>query len=61
MEDCDIGEMFLNFILDLNIQEYAGVDFSDLLKKEARGNNSGKDGRGCSWVSGPVPILPPEK
>ena len=26
--DCDIGEMFLNFMLDINIRPYAGVDLT---------------------------------
>ena len=32
MGDCDIGEMFLNFMLDTAIIPYAGVDFKDIFK-----------------------------
>ena len=37
MGDYNIGKMFLNFVLDVNIREYAGADFSELLKEEAGG------------------------
>ena len=37
MADCDIGEMFLNFMLDVNLREYAGVDLTELFDKEANG------------------------
>ena len=36
MGDADLGEMFLNFPLDVNIQPYAGVDFSRLFPDECR-------------------------
>ena len=32
MGDCDIGEIFLNFMLDTAIIPYAGVDFKDIFK-----------------------------
>ena len=35
MGDADLGEMFLNFPLDKNIQKYAGVDFTNLFPDEA--------------------------
>lgn len=38
MSDCDLGEMFLNFMLDETIRPYAGVDLSDLFPEEV--NNS---------------------
>ena len=37
MGDNDIGEMFLNFLLDVNICKYAGVDLTDLLESEGMG------------------------
>jgi hypothetical protein len=38
MADCDIGEMFLNFMLDINMREYAGVDLTELFPMDANGN-----------------------
>ena len=32
MGDCDIGEMFLNFMLDHVIRPHAGVDFTAIFK-----------------------------
>ena len=32
MGDCDIGEMFLNFMLDPVIRPHAGVDFTAIFK-----------------------------
>jgi hypothetical protein len=37
MADCDIGEMFLNFMLDVNLREFAGVDLTDLFCEEFGG------------------------
>jgi hypothetical protein len=37
MADCDIGEMFLNFMLDVNIREFAGVDLTALFEEESGG------------------------
>jgi hypothetical protein len=37
MADCDIGEMFLNFMLDEKLREYAGVDLTDLFPDESSG------------------------
>ena len=34
MGDCDLGEMFLNFMLDVNIVPYAGVDLSNIFPEE---------------------------
>jgi hypothetical protein len=34
MGDIDIGEMFLNFILDENIQKYAGIDLTPYFPEE---------------------------
>ena len=34
MVDCDLGEMFLNFMLDLNIRPYAGVDLTKIFPEE---------------------------
>ena len=34
MGDADLGEMFLNFPLDVNMRQYAGVDFSKLFPDE---------------------------
>ena len=33
MRDCDIGEMFLNFMLDPANRPHAGVDFKDVFKE----------------------------
>ncbi len=38
MANCDIGEMFLNFMLDVNLRKYAGVDLTDLFPEEADGS-----------------------
>jgi hypothetical protein len=38
MADCDIGEMFLNFMLDVNLRAYAGVDLTELFPVDANGN-----------------------
>ena len=35
MGDCDIGDMFLNFMLDKNIRKYAGIDISKLYPEES--------------------------
>jgi hypothetical protein len=35
MADCDIGEMFLNFMLDPDIRPFAGVDLTELFADEA--------------------------
>jgi hypothetical protein len=37
MADCDIGEMFLNFMLDVDLREFAGVDLTDLFCEEFSG------------------------
>ena len=42
MADCDVGEMFSNFMLELSLQPYAGVDLSKVFLDEK--NNSLK---GC--------------
>ena len=34
MLDLDIGEMFLNFMLDLDARKYVGVDVTNLLPKD---------------------------
>ena len=34
MADNDIGEMFLNFVLDVELRPFAGVDLSLLFSKE---------------------------
>ena len=36
MGDADLGEMFLNFPLDVDIRPYAGVDFSNLFPDECK-------------------------
>jgi hypothetical protein len=36
MADCDIGEMFLNFMLDPAIRPFAGVDLTELFADEAK-------------------------
>ena len=36
MGDCDIGDMFLNFMLDKNMRMYAEIDISELFPDEAR-------------------------
>ena len=37
MGDCDIGDMFLNFMLDEKIRPYAGVDLTELFAEESNG------------------------
>ena len=37
MDDCNIGEMFLNFILDPVIITHTGVDFTRDFKEERKG------------------------
>ena len=34
MGDCDLGEMFLNFMLDINLVPYAGVDLTNIFPDE---------------------------
>ena len=54
MGDADLGEMFLNFPLDKHMRKYAGVDFQNYFQmKVYLGNPFRRDGRGCSWGSGP--------
>ncbi len=36
MDDCDIGKMFLNFMLDEAMRPFAGVDLTELFKDEAK-------------------------
>ena len=43
MGDCDIGEMFLNFMLDKELRPFAGVDLTRLFPSER------KDGQGRVW------------
>ena len=38
MVDCDLGEMFLNFMLDVNIRPYAGVDLTEIFPEENEGD-----------------------
>jgi hypothetical protein len=37
MTNCDISEMFLNFMLDENLRKYAGVDLTELFLDESSG------------------------
>ena len=34
MGDCDIGEIFLNFVLDPAIRPHAGAEFKDIFKEK---------------------------
>ena len=36
MGDCDIGEMFLNFMLDKELRPFAGVDLTGLYPGESK-------------------------
>ena len=38
MTDCDVGEMFLNFMLEQSIRSHAGVDLTQAFPEEAAGN-----------------------
>ena len=37
MGDCDIGEMFLNFMLDVEVRPFAGVDLTCLFPQKVKG------------------------
>ena len=41
MEDCDVGEMFLNFILELSLRPQAGVYLSSVFPEEKNGKLKG--------------------
>ena len=36
MTDCDVGEMFLNFMLEPSVRPYAGVDLTQAFPEETR-------------------------
>ena len=41
MTDCDVGEMFLNFMLEPSVQPYTGMDLTQAFPEEAK-TNGGK-------------------
>ena len=40
MTDCDVGEMFLNFMLELDLRPYAGVDLTYVFPEDVSANDS---------------------
>ena len=47
MGDCDIGEMFLNFMLDPAIIPHAGFDFKDIFKTNVE--TTGRSSQEVTW------------
>ena len=39
MTDCDVGEMFLNFMLELDLRPYAGVDLTCVFPEDVSAND----------------------
>lgn len=42
MVDLNIGEMFLNFMLDQEVQQYVGVDLTPLVDKDLKSETCNK-------------------
>ena len=57
MGDCDIGEMFLNFMLDEKIRPHAGVDLSELYQEENGGKLQWERWERCLMGFKPSPYL----
>lgn len=55
MGDCDIGETFLNFLLDVHLREHAGVDLTEMLEG-SRKKSMGKMGTSADgFQTQPIP------